>query len=370
VEPIAFTRASKSDEAALFDLFCRVRTRELDAASWDEHLRAATLRLQFDAQRRGYRQQWPDCETRMVLVGNALAGWVVVDLAGPALHLLDIAVAPESRGQGIGARIVRALQDEASRAGRPLVLTVLRTNLPAVRLYSRLDFQVVRADEMHLGLEWRPPAAARADEAGAMNDRLRLPFRFDAAAMRADVRRLEQGAWIDHFVKQNYEGAWTVLPLRAPAGATHPVQMIHPDPACSSYVDTPLLALCPAIRQALGTFECPLEAVRLMRLGPQSAIKPHRDHDLDIEHGRVRLHIPIATNPDVDFQLNGARVVLEEGECWYLRLSDPHSVANRGATDRVHLVIDAIVSPWLHDQIGLAHASSPPPRSRSTRLGV
>jgi ribosomal protein S18 acetylase RimI-like enzyme len=162
MEPIAFRRASVPDEAALFDLFCRVRTRDLEAASWDDRVRAATLRLQFDAQRRGYLQQWPAAETRLVLVSGAIAGCVIVDLAGGALHLLDIAVAPESRGQGIGGRIVRALQEEAAQAGQVLTLTVLRTNLPAVRLYSRLDFQVVRAGETQLVLEWRPPAAVPA----------------------------------------------------------------------------------------------------------------------------------------------------------------------------------------------------------------
>jgi hypothetical protein len=35
------------------------------------------------------------------------------------------------------------------------------------------------------------------------------------------------------------------------------------------------------------------------------------------------------------------------GSVWYLRLSDPHQVANRGETDRVHLVLDATVNPWL-----------------------
>jgi hypothetical protein len=168
------------------------------------------------------------------------------------------------------------------------------------------------------------------------------------------VRALERGAWIQHFVAEHYEGEWDVLPLRAPATAVHPVQTIYPDPACDTWVDTPLLAVTPYLASVLAAFQCPLQAVRLMRLGPGSVIKRHRDHDLDVEHGRARLHIPIATNPEVDFELNGARVVLAEGECWYLRLSDPHAVANRGATDRVHLVIDAIVSPWLHEQLARA----------------
>jgi hypothetical protein len=180
-----------------------------------------------------------------------------------------------------------------------------------------------------------------------VKDRLRLPLRFDVAALQTDLHRIDEVAWVRHFVTQNYEGDWTVLPLRAPATASHPVQMIYSDPACDRYADTPLMGGCPAIAAALGAFECPLESVRLMRLGAGSVIKTHCDHDLDVEHGRVRLHVPIVTNPEVDFRLNGERVALSEGECWYLRLSDPHSVRNGGDRDRIHLVIDAVVSPWL-----------------------
>lgn len=191
-----------------------------------------------------------------------------------------------------------------------------------------------------------------------MKDRLRLPLRFDAAALQADVRRIADAAWIRHFVTQNYDGDWTVLPLRAPAHATHPVQMIYSDPSCRTFAGTPLLAACPAIGAALAAFECPLESVRLMRLGAGSVIKTHRDHDLDVEHGRARLHVPVVTNPDVDFRLNGDRVVLGEGECWYLRLSDPHSVSNGGGQDRIHLVVDAVVSPWLRELLERADAAS------------
>ncbi len=71
------------------------------------------------------------------------------------------------------------------------------------------------------------------------------------------------------------------------------------------------------------------------------------DHDLAAENGIARLHVPVVTNDDVMFKLNGTRVAMNEGECWYLRLSDPHSVENRGRADRVPLVIDAEVNEWL-----------------------
>jgi hypothetical protein len=187
-----------------------------------------------------------------------------------------------------------------------------------------------------------------------MRDRLKLPLHFDAAALQRDLARLESDAWIDHFVKQNYSGSWSVIPLRASATATHPVMMIYSDPNCKEFVDTPLLARCPYFQTLLGALQCPLDAVRLMKLTPGSIIKEHSDHDLSFEEGHVRLHIPVQTNPAVEFYLNGERVILAEGECWYLRLSDPHRVSNRGSTDRVHLVIDASVNDWLKELFAAA----------------
>jgi len=177
-------------------------------------------------------------------------------------------------------------------------------------------------------------------------DRLRLPLDFKTAPLAAELANPAAG-WTAHFVTQNYDGDWSVIALRAPAGARHPVQMIYSDPACTDFVDTPYLTASPAFQAVLAAFACPLRAVRLMRLSPGSRIKEHRDHDLSFEDGMVRIHVPVTTNPDVDFRLNGRRCPMPAGSAWYLRLSDPHSVANLGATDRVHLVIDAAVNDWI-----------------------
>jgi aspartyl/asparaginyl beta-hydroxylase (cupin superfamily) len=180
-------------------------------------------------------------------------------------------------------------------------------------------------------------------------DRLRLPFTFDPELLARDLRGLSAVGWTEHFVRQNYDGDWSVIPLRGPASATHPVMMIYSDPTCTDFADTPMLAACPYFRQVLDTFQAPLGAVRLMRLTPGSVIKQHNDMDLSFEQGTVRIHVPVVTNADVEFYLNHSRVVLDAGSVWYLRLSDPHSVANRGSIDRVHLVIDAEVNRWVAD---------------------
>lgn len=186
-------------------------------------------------------------------------------------------------------------------------------------------------------------------QSASIADRIRLPMTYDPGALAADLARLEQADWIDHMVRRNYAGDWQVVPLRMVAGATHPVMMIYADPGATAFVDAPALALCPAFAAVLASLRCPLQTVRLMRLAPGSTIHEHRDHDLSADQGKARLHMPVTTNADVDFRLNGVRVAMAPGELWYLRLADPHSVANRGTTDRVHLVIDCDVDDWLAD---------------------
>jgi len=186
------------------------------------------------------------------------------------------------------------------------------------------------------------------------SDRLRLDLAFDAARLRADLAGFCESHWTAHFVPEHYDGDWSVLPLRAPAGASHPILRIASPPNAAGWQDTELLAACLYFRHVLAAFECPLQAVRLMRLAPGSVIKEHRDHDLAAEWGVARLHIPITTNDRVDFRLNGTRIDMAPGSSWYLRLADPHSVTNHGDTVRVHLVIDAEVNDWLADRLRAA----------------
>ena len=65
------------------------------------------------------------------------------------------------------------------------------------------------------------------------------PHRFRPRRAASDLAGLSGIAWTSHFVKQNYEGDWSVIALRAPAGARHPIQMIVSEPGQFDFVDTP-----------------------------------------------------------------------------------------------------------------------------------
>ena len=180
-------------------------------------------------------------------------------------------------------------------------------------------------------------------------DRIRLPFDFDAHRLQEDVNSVEQLGWIEHFIRQNYRGDWSVIPLTAQRGRDHPIMMASAVPGNRDFIPTYFMDSCPYIAELLKSFATKLNSVRIMKLAANSEIKEHRDFDLDIDE--VRIHIPIATNDQVHFYVNKERVVMNEGECWYLRLSDPHRVENNGDEDRIHLVIDMDLNSWMESII-------------------
>ncbi len=79
--------------------------------------------------------------------------------------------------------------------------------------------------------------------------------------------------------------------------------------------------------------------VQLARMQPGCEITPHTDASL-ILMATHRLHVPIVSNPQVDFRVTGERVVLEAGKLYEVNNRVQHSVVNGGDAARVHLIVD------------------------------
>ena len=138
------------------------------------------------------------------------------------------------------------------------------------------------------------------------------------------------------------------MPLRSINGSLDNIISVHQSASPGQfYEDTEFLHGCSYLRSVIDYFECEKTAVRLMKLEPGALIKEHSDQELSFEEGEARLHIPVKTNPGVIFLLQDERVIMQEGECWYLNLSLKHSVKNESGSERVHLVIDVKVNDWL-----------------------
>jgi hypothetical protein len=174
---------------------------------------------------------------------------------------------------------------------------------------------------------------------------LRLPLTFDPKGLQADLDRISSDEWVPHFNDRYYEGDWSGVALRSPEGAS---RQLYADPGKDElFTDTPVLARCPSLQNALAALKCPVKSARLLKLGAGARIIEHRDYNLSLDDGEVRLHVAITTGPLVDFYLNGDRIVMNAGECWYINANLPHKVDNRSNSDRVHLVIDCKVDDWL-----------------------
>jgi Aspartyl/Asparaginyl beta-hydroxylase len=176
---------------------------------------------------------------------------------------------------------------------------------------------------------------------------LQLPFHFDVKKMQEELLHIDSKAWQLHYQKLHYEGDWSALPLRSVNGNSDDIIISPVDNP--SYADTVFLKDSTYFKELLSFFNCPLLAVRLLKLNAGAIIKEHRDAELCFEKGEIRIHIPVVTNDEVEFYLDKERMNLKEGECWYMNFNLPHSIINKSSIDRIHLVVDATVNDWVKE---------------------
>lgn len=182
-------------------------------------------------------------------------------------------------------------------------------------------------------------------------DRVRLPISFDVSKLRADVQALD----LDDFIHYN------VLPLRAPAHLVDPSAKPPPpaedyaDGSWTDWLDTRALRESQYLSTVVNTFRqhTNVTLVRLLRLEAGGIINEHTDPTLGLEIPKsvIRLTIPIFSDETVSFYLNDQVVPMKPGECWYLRLCDPHRIDNTGDVERINMTIDMIPNEWVRSMI-------------------
>jgi quercetin dioxygenase-like cupin family protein len=176
---------------------------------------------------------------------------------------------------------------------------------------------------------------------------IKFPIVFDTEKLKNDLSKIINKKWTDHYNTNDYTGKWTSVALMSKDGKSDTIYAFASNN--DEIVNTEILDSCTYFKEVLEGFLFEKTAVRLLQLAVGAEIKPHSDHCLGYEDGSFRLHIPIITNPDVEFILDGKRLIMNGGECWYIDANFEHSVANRGKQDRIHLVIDGIRNDWTDD---------------------
>jgi len=157
----------------------------------------------------------------------------------------------------------------------------------------------------------------------------RLPVRFDAARLAAELAEMPSAAWADH---PNEIPGNTSLRLISVDGAEN-------DEVDGTMLPTQHLARAPYMRQVLASFGVVWSRSRLLKLAARAGVPRHAD----INHHwftRVRLHVPIVTHPEVRFHCGGEQVHMAAGEAWLFDNWRLHWVENPVDAERIHLVAD------------------------------
>ncbi len=153
--------AQPHDTAFLLACYSASRDAEMALVPWDAAARNAFLRMQFEAQIRQYNAQHPDATRYVVHTAGGPVGSLWLARGPGEINLLDIAILPQARNQGLGSALLNRVQIEATATQKIIVLHVWQANTHALRLYRRFGFAGASGDGMHMRLTWHPSFTAQ-----------------------------------------------------------------------------------------------------------------------------------------------------------------------------------------------------------------
>jgi ribosomal protein S18 acetylase RimI-like enzyme len=133
--PISFRQALNQD----FDYCKRLYFGEMEWIIKELHLDRA-------AQAASFQQQWDLAQVRIIALDGSDVGWLQTIAQDDELFVAQMFVDRPFQRRGIGTEVMKRLIGEAARVNQAMRLSVVKIN-PAVSLYERLGFRVIREDD-------------------------------------------------------------------------------------------------------------------------------------------------------------------------------------------------------------------------------
>ena len=153
-------------------------------------------------------------------------------------------------------------------------------------------------------------------------------FRFDdltwpVDGLQEDLARFDDADWEN----LSYGPAWKQ------------VMVVRPEKGGGTWTH-PKIAECPTIQSVFDAFPARILDASLASLAPGAGVGLHRDISGGTPMGVARFHVPIVSDPAVEFHVDGDRFFLAPGEIWNLDTTYEHKVHNGSDITRVHLIVD------------------------------
>ena len=150
---LALRPQAEVDRDFLYRLYASTRAAEMALADWSEAQKLEFLQLQFNAQSKHYAEYFPDASFDIIELDGVAIGRLYLDAGEEEFRVIDIALLPEYRGRGIGARYMRDVMRRA--ADRDACVTIhVEKNNPAMSLYERLGFVPVEDKGVYWFMRW------------------------------------------------------------------------------------------------------------------------------------------------------------------------------------------------------------------------
>lgn len=132
--------ATLADIPRLQQVYADSRDLEMAGVPWPEAAKLGFLAQQFALQHQHYVAHYANADFLVIERQGVVQGRYYLRRAAPEHLIVDISLAAACRGQGLGRALIEASQAQARAQGCGMELHVVKSNLPARRLYDRLGF--------------------------------------------------------------------------------------------------------------------------------------------------------------------------------------------------------------------------------------
>lgn len=170
----------------------------------------------------------------------------------------------------------------------------------------------------------------------------------------------------NHYSNYNQKDSWSAFSLRGysddPRFIAKPIEMSDKWKAEHAHEefmmqDTVLRKVFPEVEKLIDFLDGDIHRIRFMKLTPGGGELTRHTDQVDPDSGSglgkvIRLHWPIVTAPEVIFTSwthkdEQVDMNMKVNECWMLDTRKPHKVINGSTIERIHLVVDTVVTPKL-----------------------
>jgi GNAT superfamily N-acetyltransferase len=145
-------RAGPADESLVKALLAEEITLELCAADWPAPLKNQIIPMQVSSRYAAVHGGSSRGESFILQLDGQDAGWLYLADLESEVRLVEVLVSNRFRGNGAGTAAVRHTIERAG--GRPVRLHVRAANPGARRLYERMGFRPISADEINVLMEY------------------------------------------------------------------------------------------------------------------------------------------------------------------------------------------------------------------------